>query len=466
MKSDVSLFVTCTIANTAPELGHLKLHGSWDYPSLEFFPETVPPRNPRRFSQIPSFTYRVCELLFMEVSDDTQYTVRISDGRWTELSFDSADDLLIFTEFLQKRVTMHSSEVDRRVFSLEQRIDGACYTGNRTLTFLHTSNNQRVSWYAMMRALEKQGLYCGDNGGEQLCGVAESVLSGEQLRMLIANWNMRKTRCECSTDVLEQRERYLKIKKQWMYVTKRQFQNWSNLEEQIIRLEKLVDDCCFLFDGYTDGNKVMEMVFNILLTYSLWCWNSCYYIHNYMKILSIFFNCFIKDVIEDFAIGYNDERMSFNDSEADIFWCLVGFIDILKYDDSTVIRQPMLKDLFQSIGSVIFEKIPILNAYLNQIHVFSLDFLFDDCINWFFDCFNNDDNKKILISALTFPDMFNFFQCFTLSFLISLITNFEYIYPIDFDEFLNEYHKLKHKMNLNTILSNTKKCINLFTEQS
>lgn len=477
MISDINILVTSQVENEATKNGQLKLHLNRAQPSFSFYPEVIVRNNLKRFSQIQGFYHQIHEFSYLETNQEQPLSVKIGDEFWIRFDFKNEHDLMVFTGFIQRIFCLCNSEANRNLFLFEEYDSN--YFGSYTLTVLSNDNCRRLSFNLVNKEFENFGfimdedvscndyLNVFDNDGrvilEKLFNKEiEPSLISELLNVLIIKDYREKTKSERNLYVLEQRVHYSKIKKQWKTITKKQFQNWTELKEHILRLEKYVDELSNFFKRYTDKNIIQEIAFNIFLTYSFWCWDSSNYIHNYTKFLVIFIKAFIKDTKDEYTINYDDEKILFEDMEADIFWCFTNFIEILNNDNTSIIRQPMLKNIFQNVGKVIFEKFPNFNSYLNQKHIFSLDFMFNDCINWFFDCFKDNEIIKLLISAFTFPDLFKFFQCFLLSYLVSLAPNFRYSSPIDFDEFLSEYQNIKHNMNLNTILSNTKKCIDLF----
>ena len=120
-------------------------------------------------------------------------------------------------------------------------------------------------------------------------------------------------------------------------------------------------------------------------------------------------------------------------------------------------KQPFLKSLFIKVGETLEMFFPEMLQLMYQKYAFSLDFLKEDCEEWFSRCFNDDNLIRFWVSALTFSNPIQFFNCFIISLLFSLSPSFIEMNPLSNEEFISLYQEFKLKVNLNTVLINAKK---------
>jgi hypothetical protein len=204
-----------------------------------------------------------------------------------------------------------------------------------------------------------------------------------------------------------------------------------------------------------------------MLTLSYWNWDSASYVQGLITFLSPFLDSFIKEADCDSVTAHDGTRVDPEVGEAEIFWCFAEFYEHNQLCDLVKpSRQPLLKPLFIAIGYILEANFQELLQLLYQKHAFSLDFLRDDCSKWFTTCFRSSDVRRLWVSILSFSSSFQFFQCFIVSLLFSLAPWFVEMNPLNNDEFIRRFHNLKQKVELNLLLQNANKLMEILQNRS
>jgi hypothetical protein len=289
---------------------------------------------------------------------------------------------------------------------------------------------------------------------------------GDLWKLLLHPDDAQRTAAERHDNDVENRERYAKVKRQWQATTPRQWRNYPEFRSLVDLLESDLCDKQELFSHFDNPACVQRIAFNILLTLSFWNWDSAAYVPGLITFLSPFLDSFVRSADCQTVTAHDGSSVPIEDAEADIFWCFTGFYEHNQLSDLVKPpKQPLLKPLFIAIGYILDDNFQDLLQLLYQKHAFSLDFLRDDCSKWFTTCFQSSDVRRLWISILSFTSSFQFFQCFIVSLLFSLAPQFVEMNPLNSDEFVRRFHNLKKKVELNLLLLNAKKLMEILHEK-
>jgi hypothetical protein len=244
----------------------------------------------------------------------------------------------------------------------------------------------------------------------------------------------------------------------WRTTTPRQWSNYGDLRTLVKILEDDLTDKQAIFSHFNNPTAVQRIAFNILLSLTYWNWDAASYVPGMVTFLSPFLDSFIDSTDGPNLRLHDGEVLGTEEAEADIFWCFVQFYDL--HQLCHLVRpspQPLLKPLFMTVGNILQETYPDLLQLLYQKHAFSLDFMRDDCSNWFTSCFEGPDLKRLWTSVLASPSSFQFFQCFIIAMLFAMVPSLIEANPLNSDDFAAHYEKVKRAIGLTLLLENTTK---------
>jgi hypothetical protein len=192
------------------------------------------------------------------------------------------------------------------------------------------------------------------------------------------------------------------LKKQWQSLSRRQFANNPELRQFIQSLESYIKRSSGRFDKYENPQLVKKMFFDIILTYSFYNWDGIRFSEGVLDLLFPFLDSFIEQNGEDDMQGASEVFGVFS-----VFYERNGFFDVKKGQ-----KWPFVQPILTGVGRLLNSTFNEVIQMLNQKHIFSLDFLRDDCSRWFIDVFSGDDIKVFWISALSFRNTKEFFESF------------------------------------------------------
>jgi hypothetical protein len=239
---------------------------------------------------------------------------------------------------------------------------------------------------------------------------------------------------------------FFDLKKQWQSLSPRQLANNPELRKFIQCLEAYISRSSGRFDKYTNPRLVKKMFFDIILTYSFYNWDGIRLSEGVFDLLFPFLDAFVKQNGEEDVRGVSEVFDVFS-----VFYEQNAFFDVKKGQKWTFI-QPILINVGKMLDSTFNEIIQILN----QKHIFSLDFLRNDCGTWFINVFNEDDIKVFWISALAFGGTKEFFESFLIALLILLMNELNELNPLGLQEFVDQFNEVKMKVDLRMLLVKTK----------
>lgn len=499
---DTNINLSLILNNNETRKGLLKMQHNNGNVSLSFYPEIVTdstkPKSPtaKRNAQIPDNVYQLSDFTMIEMDREDRLIVTLSGSRsHCVLYFTRDHDITHFLNYISGKVRLKSSDCNPYVYLLEPLDVTAAPVTPFNATSLPQSSphsNKAPSRVSLQR-IQHPGLVFqtdkeivkmtkeeykslfDEEGRIKDMSTFPSIFYNKDVDLSVAGdlWKLLLNQDDAQKTAAERREISLKnivlykeVKRQWQATTPRQWKNHDELRNLVSLLEDDLDKNDNLFSHFNRPACVKRIAFNILLTLSCWNWDGAAYVEGLITFLSPFLDSFIKDADCFTVITHEDDIIDIEVAEADIFWCFEEFYehnqlcDLIRPSD-----QPMLKRLFIAIGFILEDNFPELLQLLYQKHAFSLDFLRDDVSKWFTTCFHDSDIRRLWVSILSFTSSFQFFQCFIVSLLFSLAPQFVEMNPLNSDEFIRRFHNLKKQVDMNLLLLNAKKLMEILNRK-
>jgi hypothetical protein len=503
MAQDTNINLCLINEKNEPRKGLLKMQHNSGNVSLSFYPEfvsapaTTGKPAAKRIAQIPDYVYQLSDFTMIEMDAKDRLIVTLSGSRSKCILYFTRDhDITHFLMYISGKVRLKNSDCNPCVYLLEP-LDS---TGSIVTPFSATSLPQssphankapsRVSLQRIqhpglvfktttevevMTAEQYQQLFTPDGviiNREQFPRIfynknIDLRVMGDLWKLLLHPDDVEKTAADRRAVDVENRKKYARIKRQWQATTTRQWQNHPELRTLVDLLETDLCAKAELFAHFQNPACVQRIAFNVLLTLSYWNWDGAAYVQGLITFLSPFLDSFIKEADCDSVTAHDGTTVDIEAAEAEIFWCFAEFYEHNQLCDLVKpSRQPLLKPLFIAIGYILDDSFQDLLQLLYQKHAFSLDFLRDDCSKWFTTCFQSSDVRRLWVSILSFSSSFQFFQCFIVSLLFSLAPSFVEMNPLNSDEFIRRFHNLKKKVELNLLLQNANKLMEILQNKS
>jgi hypothetical protein len=196
------------------------------------------------------------------------------------------------------------------------------------------------------------------------------------------------------------------------------------------------------FERFRSPQKVKSIVFEILLTYSIYNWDGTRSLDGMIDLLLPFVDAYIGQYGED------DEKCA-----AEVFGVFSVFYETNNFAKIKSARSELLPPhLCELVESIFAELLQILA----QKHITSFDFLARDCSRWFVDVFQGDEVKVLWISIMAFGNREEFFESFLIALLLLLMPELNRIIPLSSQEFIDRFNEVKVRVDLRTLLVNTK----------
>jgi hypothetical protein len=236
---------------------------------------------------------------------------------------------------------------------------------------------------------------------------------------------------------------YDELKKQWVLLSHRQFVNNPELRQLIIGLETQIKEHSATFDRFPDPHAVKQTLFEIILTYALYNWDGTQAING------------IVDLVLPFVDAYLLQFGSLEGCAPAVFELFATFYERHNFSEVRAFKPQFIQPLLVEVGRRIASMFPELLQWLTQKHVFTLDFLRDDCSRWFVDVFNDEEVKVLWISILSFSGSREFFESFLIALLLMLRPDLNELIPLSASEFVDRFNQVKVKADLRTLLANT-----------
>lgn len=489
--------------------GLLKMQHNNGNVSLSFYPElqTDPPKQKcqsKRIAQIPDNVYQLSDFTMIEMDSKDHLIVTLSGSRSRCILYFTRDhDINHFLTYISNKVRLKNSDCNPNVYLLEPLDTAATPVTPYNATFLPQSSphaNKAPSRVSLQRIQHKELLFQTDEAVKQMTKEeyrdlfdsegriknmetfpsifynkeVDLAVAGDLWKLLLNPGDATKTASERKQTDIKNRELYKQVKRQWQVTTPRQWINYPLFRNLVQSLEDDLDHNENLFKEFKRPDCVKRIAFNILLTLAAWNWDGAAYAENsndpipglLITFLSPFLDSFIKDADCKTVTTHEGEVVDIEEAEADIFWCFEQFYEYNQLCD--LVRpssQPLLKKLFIAIGFILEENFPDLLQLLYQKHALSLDFLRDDVSKWFTTCFQKEDVRRLWVSILSFTSSFQFFQCFIVSLLFSLAPQFVEMNPLNGEEFIRRFHNLKKGVNMNLLLLNAQKLMEILNKK-
>lgn len=482
--------------------GLLKMQHNNGNVSLSFFPELVVDGmkgkpQAKRIAQIPDCVFQLSDFTMIEMDADDRLVVTLSGSRsHCVLYFTRDNDITHFLNYIGGKVRLKNSDCNPRVYLLEPLDSSASIVTPFLSTALpqSTNNKNKAPSRVSLHKIQKPDLiFPGDfhepvkkmsaadyhaNFDENGCikdGVdfpsifynvdVDLAVAGELWKLLLEPEDAKLPRSEREKKTVENRAKYIEIKRQWQATTPRQWRNYGELRDLVALLEKDLVDNKNLFSHFKNPAYVQKIAFNVLLTLSYWNLDNAAYVKDLVHFLAPFLDSYICDADEEKVTLHDGSVLTAEESEADIFWCFTTFYDHNSLCD--LVRQstkPLNKPLFIAIGYILDENFSELLQLLTQKHAVSLDFLRDDVSSWFTTCYSGDDLRRLWVSVLSFSSSFQFFQCYIVSLLYTLAGSFVEMNPLNSDEFVRRFHMLKKGVDLNLLLHNANQILKILQD--
>lgn len=255
---------------------------------------------------------------------------------------------------------------------------------------------------------------------------------------------------EREEELKRRRTEYREIKRQWKATTPRQWRNNEELREIIIRLENDLDNC-----NIPDEQK--PIAFDILITMSVWSWGTSSYVAPMLTLLTHFLPFFISAVDSEHVIFVDGRELSFDDAEADIFWCFNSFYDKYLFNIVHHSNDPFLKTLIPQTEELMKSHFPDLLQLIYQKTTACFDFINDDVIVWFTSCFGKESIQTMWTSAWTIGDPLTFLKCFIPAFFFVLAPELCKCEPQNSSAFMKVLSDCKKNVDVSLVLQNTAK---------
>lgn len=498
MAQDTNINLCLINDKNEPRKGLLKMQHNNGNVSLSFYPEFVTDSGKatksqaKRIAQIPDYVYQLSDFTMIEMDAKDRLIVTLSGSRThCVLYFTRDHDITHFLTYIAGKVRLKNSDCNPYVYLLEPLDSTVSVVTPFNATSLPQSSphaNKAPSRVSLQR-IQHPGLqFKTDSVVESMSAEEYKSLFDEEGRikdktkfpkifynrnidlavigdlwkLLLSPGDAEKTAAERKQADEENRVKYAAVKRQWQATTPRQWQNHPEMRNLVALLEKDLMNNSALFAHYKAPECVQRIAFNVLLTLSQWNWDGAAYVEGLVTFLAPFLDSFIQEADCETVTAHDGTVIDIETAEAEIFWCFAKFYNHNQLCD--LVRppyQPFLKPLFIAIGYILEDNFPELLQLLYQKHALSLDFLRDDCAKWFTTCFQSSDVRRLWISILSFTSSFQFWQCFIVSLLFSLAPHFVEMNPLNSDEFVRRFHNLKKKADLNLLLLNADKLMEI-----
>ncbi|OHT10042.1 hypothetical protein TRFO_20847 [Tritrichomonas foetus] len=481
LQSDTNLRLGIIADDDNFQQGLLKLQEQNGNVVISFYPEIESP-NPsiraKRIAQIPDYVFHLCDFIMIRLNPKDKLILSLEAPRSKcQLNFTNEQDVVFFLRFVSSNVKLIHTDCNPyvylfapidddypKIFSstvLPQTKPHANYAvfnpNNYPSLFLQAETDQNIfSEDDFQKLIDEEG---------KLSSEFPLILYNKNIDKSILNkiWenlvlpNFTSMTAEQQKETREENyQSYLQIKRIWKSATSRQWHYFVDLRDLVRDIENDLEKHDFLFSHFAHPKCVQKVAFEILLTLSYWRWDTALYVNNLVEFLMPILNGFIKDATIDKILTFKDEEVSIDEIESQIFWCFFNFYEKNNLFDSVhPEKQPIMTTLLNNVGDIINNYFPDIRQILDQKHVFSLDFLIEDCRTWFTQSFNKDEIQKLWISCLSFPDIARFFQTFIVAIIYSLTPKIEKMCVLSTKEFESEFSKIKKdNFDLNLFLRN------------
>ena len=469
LQSDSNLRLNIINEDGSKKQGMLKLQEQNCNIVLSFYPEIDSP-NPaiktKRIAQVPDHVFHLCDFTMIRVNPKDRLSITLEAPRSKcQLLLLNEQDAVYLFRFISSNVKLIQTECnpyiylfspldnDLQEFSstvLPQMKPHASYAvlqRNRypNMVFTLDQNSQEFTKDDFMKLFDESGkiesqefpkIIFNKNINKEILGEIWEFLTIPSFTTMTSDERKLKKQ--------ENLDSFKSIKKIWKSTSSRQWKYFVELRYLVDLIEKDISNNKELFNHFEHPECVQKIAFEILLSLSYWKWDNAFYVNGFVIFLMPILNGFIKDAKTDVVINFKDEEVSIDEMESSIFWCFDSFYQSNNlYESIHPEKQPILRNLMNEIGEILNQYFPDIRQILDRKHVFSLDFLLDDCRLWFTNDFGKDDIEKLWLSCLSFKDASSFFKVFIVSIIYSLAPEIESYCVLSTKEFNHSFQVTK-----------------------
>jgi hypothetical protein len=210
-------------------------------------------------------------------------------------------------------------------------------------------------------------------------------------------------------------------------------------------VEKTVKENAALFEGFADRRAMQILMFDLMVTYSLYNFDGAAYNPALLKLLFPFVDAFVAQN------GENDTNCA-----SEVFRVFTFFFEAKESDFGDLkkaSKQPFVRKVLHEVGILVKAKFPDLLQLLVQNHVFTLDFLREDISVWFLDVFATADVRRLWIALFLQPSITEAFVSFVIALLIAALRQMEDFDPLCSEEFVERFGEVKRRLALPPLLA-------------
>jgi len=473
--------------------GVLKLQHNNGNVSLSFFSEIEGDnsrggRQVKRYKQIPDIVRQLCDFTIIEIDSQDPFVVSLQ-GHQDMLSFhfDNDANRSNFFDYIGQKVYLRHSKCHPHIFLLEspetnQELGMPFMTTLLPAPKKEISHHNRISFPSLKAAL-KQFVFedpssidtiSRDNFREFFMEDGR-INPQSQFPVALYNKNIDISICaelfpllldptlhDMTFEMRKEKEneeftRYLSIKTQWTTLTKRQWENHTELRKLVVLLENDLKSKTYLFDKYNDPLCLQKFAFNVLLTLSYYDWDHASYVNNMIIFLVPYLQAYIQTIHDNYVVTPSGDSIPFEKAESLVFWSFKKFHEKNKiFDLIRPTKTPISKQVFMEVGNILVSKYPELLELLRQKHVFSLDFLRPDFNIWFMNVISQNEFIRYIVSIHCYPDSVQFFEGFVISLFLYHSPKLIEANPLNIEDFEKRYDLMKKNPSLSRLLCNTK----------
>ncbi|KAH0790770.1 TBC1 domain family member 15 [Histomonas meleagridis] len=481
---DSTINVSLAPDGTEETPGVLKLQFTNGNVSVSFYPEqliSVGNEEKRKIAQIPDFVYHLSDFCLIEVDSNNDLLISLRGSNADcRFHFNNSHDVSTFFDSICQKARLEHSRFNPNVLlidSLEtsqiisymvpilprvpprQSVILLSDLQSQNLIFTSQSEISQFTKDDFSLLFDSDGRITNSEFPSMLYNRdIDCTLLPQLWKFLLFDGYASMTTAERIQYDADKRSLYKTVKKQWQTTTKNQWRHNPDLRSIVRLLERDLHSYSSLFESFPNPQIVQRISFNILLTLSFYNWDNASYVEGLITLLSTFIITYIKEANEEHVVTLNDEILSLENVEADIFTVFNLFYE--KNNFSNLIRpskQPLLKQMFKEVGDILKQDFIVLLQLFNQKHVYSIEFMREDCEKLFSTCFvDKNDLTRLWVSVLASGDSREFMKCFIVAMMYSLAPKLLEMHPLNNEEFTRRYMKVKKEMDLGVLLHNTK----------
>jgi hypothetical protein len=403
----------------------------------------VPPAR-RQTSQTPEFSYFLCQFSVLEIDPQNRLFITLSSPA-TSVSFscNSQEDVKKLTDYLSQKVGIRHSTLNPAIFRLES-LDLGESPFVATLLPMTPRRQERATLAPFEKLMDNSGLTPVVVGKENVDRVElfNAAIDGAALFEAYRRIVPRPSGFDENVQGT-----YADLKAQWSTVSRVQFRNNRELPKLMVAVEDEVKKAAPLFQKFKNPKEVQKIMFDLMVTYSLYNWDGAAYNPSLLGLLFPFVDAYVAQC------GSSDENCG-----SEVFRLFTFFFEGNEFGElKKAQKQPSIRKLLTEVGEKLDKRYPQLLQLLVQKHVFTLDFLRDDVSTWFLNVFSTDGIHRLWISLLSYQASQEIFVSFLIAFLMFGLKEIDDYAPLCFDEFITMFNGVKSRLPLESVLGTAHK---------